>query len=199
MGLIFGKRRGSIPSKLIKRNWLIDFLPFVFLNTFEITAIITFMDYNQQTMTLSFEINAADPTSALDIVRFQLLPAFTADKNLQGLTILNYTLTIRQEIGGSDGATMPIPQYGNQREMYGVLQFPVNGEVVEVRIPNPNEAVLLPTDKRYLDLNHPALTPLIALYTSGTLLVRGQTPGNPIQGYIRHTDSKTETKKTKIG
>jgi len=205
MALEFGKRLPSIPSKKVRRdsstNFGIDTTP-----GYEMTATVVFMDYNKQTVNYTFELVAATPAAALTALTGTILPLFgvVATGNLQGLQMLSYTLSIHQEIGFSDNIQ---PVYGNQREMFGVLQFPVDGEIVEHRFPNPSNGILDPVDKRFLTTDAvttptcAALNSYIALFTAvaPTLQIRGKKPGNPQKMFMRHSESRIQVEALKIG
>jgi len=214
MTLLFGKRLPGIPSKKVRRDSQVNFKADLVGGApggFEMTATVTFMDYNKQTIGYNFDIVATDPANALVKLTTLILPAFavTADGQLQGLQMLSYTLSIHQEIG-DDGAvpTNPVPIYGCQREMFGVLAFPVDGEIVEHQFPNPANQILDVNDKRYLSLdfsvanvNSIPLADYIALFTSATpaLQIRGKKPGAPQKAFMRHRESRVQTESIKIG
>jgi len=212
MALVFGKRLPGIPSKKIRRDLSANFLADLVggaAGGYETTASVTFIDYNKQTTNYNFDILAATPAAALTALQGIVLPAFgvTAAGHLQGLQMLSYTMSIHQEIGDDDdGVTNPAPSYGHQREMFGVLAFPVDGEIVEHQFPNPTDLMLDPNDKRYLNLD-PAnvgslpLRNYITLFTSATptLQIRGKKPGAPQKGFMRHRESRVQTENTKIG
>jgi hypothetical protein len=207
MALEFGRRLPGIPSKKVRRD--VDSATFKLdlvggaTGGYEMTATVVFMDYNKQTVNYSFEINSATPATALTLLTGTILPLFgiqAAGGNLQGLQMLSYTLSIHQEIGFTDNIQ---PVYGNQREMFGVIQFPVDGEIVEHRFPNPDDSILDIADKRYLNPAATALAKYIALFTTlapgNTLLLRGKQPGTPQKMFMRHTESRVQTESVKIG
>jgi len=205
MALVFRKRLPAIPSKKVRRTLVpADFLADTVAGE-ELTASVTFMDYNKQTITYSFDVVAVDAAAAQTVLTTKILPALAetaAGIKLQGLQMLSYSLTIHQEIGDDNAYPKnPQPAYGHQREMHGVLTFPVNGELVEHKFPNPTDMVLEPTDKRYLSFVAQPLIDYIALFTGATpsLQIRGFKPGAPQKGFMRHTESRVQTESVKIG
>ncbi len=208
MALEFGRRLPSVQSKKIDRSTssaaFLTSLVGGALDGYEMTATVTFIDYNKQTINYSFEINAVTPAAALTVLKDTVLPMFgiraAGAANLQGLQMMSYSLTIRQEIGFSDNIQ---PVYGNQREMFGVIQFPVDGEIVEHRFPNPDNTVLDPNDKRYLNVAAPAIVDYVTLFTAlapgNSLLVRGKRPGNPQKMFMRHSESRVQVEAVRIG
>jgi len=205
MALEFGRRLPSIPSKKVRRNSSLNFAADLVggaTGGYEMTASVTFLDYNKQSINYSFEINSASPATALTLLTGTVLPMFgiRVGGNLQGLQMLSYTLSIHQEIGFSDNIQ---PVYGNQREMFGVIQFPVDGEIVEHRFPNPDDSILDPADKRYLNAGATALVAYIALFTTlapgNTLLLRGKQPGTPQKMFMRHNESRVQVESVRIG
>ncbi len=210
MALQFGRRLPSIPSKKVRRDvdaptFLLDMVGGA-ADGYEVTASVTFMDYNKQTVNYTFEVVGATPLAAHTALKNTVLPMFgiTASGNLQGLQMLSYTFSIHQEIGFTDNIQ---PVYGNQREMFGVIQFPVEGELVEHRFPNPDNGILDPADKRYLTTDAAttptcaALNSYIALFTSATptLLMRGKKPGSPQKMFMRHSKSRVQVESVAIG
>ena len=200
MPLEFGRRKPSVASSDVRRDSSANFALDATVGAYEMSATVNFQDYNKQTKSYTFDLVATSPATALSVLVGTVLPVFGINStgNLQGMQMLSYTLSIHQEIGFEDN---PQPVYGHQREMFGVIQFPVGGKLVDHFFPTPTDAVLDASDKKYLNMAAVPLANYIALFTGATpaLQIRGQKPGTPQRAFIRHKESQTQTETIKIG
>jgi len=123
--------------------------------------------------------------------------AATADAAIRAIAIALESLT-QLKIKSVEAVVMwdniqgdnPVPAYGNQRENQGIITTVLTSQKeIELPIPNPTAALLDPFNRKYLNLNQPALAAFLAHLQSGKILVKGQIPLFYLRGHICHVKS----------